>query len=70
MINSWVVFLHRQEKHYWILTYDNYKRTAVLLANDKAGRQTKSKVDYHQDDMFTDMWSHPIPSTVASFKWM
>lgn len=42
----------------------------MLLASDKAGRQTNSKVDYHHDDMFTDMWSHPIPSTVASFKWM
>ncbi len=69
MTNSWMVSLHGQEKHYWILTYDNYKCTAVLLANDKAGRQTESKVDYHHDK-FMDTWSHPIPSTVASFKWM
>lgn len=42
----------------------------MLLANDKAGQKIKSKLDYHQDDMFTDTWSYPIPSTVASFKWM
>lgn len=53
MINSWTVSPRGQEKHYRILTYDNYKCTAVLLANDKVGRQTSSQADYHHD-MFAD----------------
>lgn len=48
-----MVSLYSQEKHYGILTYNNYKCTTMLLANNTAGQQSKGY--YHGDDTFTDM---------------